>query len=206
MIKKTSWFLFAFLAIGIGFYPALYFIRDSRFGLLTTKTEDLLSSSTWNTGFYIHIIMGGIAMLVGWTQFSPWIRKHYLNIHRTLGKMYVFSALTAGLAGFYIAWHATGGIVSSLGFACLGVLWFASTLIAYLAIRRKDVQRHEMAMIFSYAFCFAAVTLRLWMPLLIYLTGDFITAYRFVAWLCWIPNLIFALVYTRKLDQRITPV
>lgn len=206
MIKKTSWFLFAFLAIGIGLYPLMYFTRDSRFGLLTTKTEELLASSVWNTGFYIHIILGGIAMLVGWTQFSPWIRKHYLNIHRSLGKIYVISALTAGLAGFYIAWHATGGIVSSLGFGALAVLWVSSTLSAYIAVRRKDLRRHEIAMIFSYAFCFAAVTLRLWMPLLIYLIGDFITAYRIVAWLCWIPNLIFALVYTRKLDQRTTPV
>ncbi len=206
MIKKSSWFVFAFLAIGIGFYPALYFILDRKFGLLATKTETLLANPAWNAGFYIHIILGGIAMLVGWTQFSPWIRNHYLSVHRTLGKIYVLSALLAAMAGFYIAWHATGGLVSSLGFAFLGVLWFSTTLVAYVAIRRMDINRHETAMIFSYALCFAAVTLRLWLPLLIYITGDFVPAYRIVAWLCWIPNLIFALVYTRKLDQRTTPV
>jgi hypothetical protein len=47
-------------------------------------------------------------------------------------------------------------------------------------------------MIYSYAACFAAVTLRIWLPLLISITGDFFIAYPIVAWLCWVPNLIVA--------------
>ncbi len=47
-------------------------------------------------------------------------------------------------------------------------------------------------MIYSYAACFAAVTLRLWLPMLTALFHDFKTAYRIVAWLCWLPNLAVA--------------
>ena len=53
-------------------------------------------------------------------------------------------------------------------------------------------------MIYSYAACFAAATLRLWLPALTSLTNDFIPAYRMVAWLCWIPNLVFAHYLQKK--------
>jgi uncharacterized membrane protein len=203
MLKKISWLVFAFLAVSIGLYPSLYFFLDRKFSLLATKTDEVLTDPAWNVGFYIHIIFAGLAMLAGWTQFSPRIRKFHLDIHRTLGKIYVVSVMLAAPAGFYIAFNATGGIVSGFGFSTLAVLWFSTTLVAYLAIRRLDTRRHEMAMIFSYSLCFAAVTLRLWLPVLIYLIDDYHTAYRTVAWLCWVPNLIFALIYTRRLNMKI---
>lgn len=204
MLKKISWFLFAILAVSIGLYPVLYFFLDRKFSLLATKADEVLTDPVWNVGFYIHIIFAGLAMLAGWTQFSPRIRKFHLGIHRTLGKIYVTSVMLAAPTGFYIAIYATGGIVSGFGFSTLAVLWFSTTLVAYLAIRRLDTRRHEMAMIFSYSLCFAAVMLRLWLPVLIYLIDDYYTAYRTVAWLCWIPNLIFAIIYTRRLNMRIS--
>jgi len=40
---------------------------------------------------------------------------------------------------------------------------------------------------------FAAVTLRIWLPLFQYGFGmDFVTAYVIIAWLCWVPNIIWA--------------
>ena len=56
-------------------------------------------------------------------------------------------------------------------------------------------------MIYSYAACFAAVTLRIWLPLLIVSLGDFITAYRIVAWLCWVPNLMVAYFLVDKRNE-----
>jgi hypothetical protein len=48
-------------------------------------------------------------------------------------------------------------------------------------------------MIRNYALTFAAVTLRIWLPLLSEVAGiEFVNAYRAVAWLCWIPNLYVA--------------
>ena len=52
-------------------------------------------------------------------------------------------------------------------------------------------------MVYSYAACFAAVTLRIWMPLLVLAFGEFLPAYRVVAWLCWVPNLAFAFFWVR---------
>lgn len=199
MIKKLSWILFAVLALLMGLYPAIYLFADRKFGLLSSKTNELLADPIWNIGFYTHIFFAGLALLIGWTQFSSKLRNKNIAVHQMTGKVYVVSALVSSLAGIYIGIFATGGLVSSMGFICLGVIWFYTTLLAYLNIRNKRIAQHQKMMIFSYAACFAGVTLRIWLPILTNIFGDFITAYTIVAWLCWVPNLIVAYFITKRM-------
>jgi uncharacterized membrane protein len=189
MIKKALWALFAFLSVSIGLYPGIYLILDRKFGLLSNKSDALLGDAFWNVGFYTHIIFGGLALLVGWTQFSPRLRRNRLSLHRSIGKIYVVSALLSGLAGIGIGTQATGGWTAALGFMSLGVVWVYTTFMAYRHIRSGQVVAHQKMMTYSYAACFGAVTLRLWMPFLVMFFDDFIQAYQVVAWLCWVPNL-----------------
>lgn len=199
MLKSISFTVMAILAVLTGLYPLAYYILDTRFGLLSTKSDELLADTLYNLAFFTHITLGGITLLVGWLQFNASFRNRNLQLHRTMGKIYGACVVLSGTAGFYIAMHATGGLPAVLGFAILALLWLYSTLMAYMYIRRGDQRRHEIAMVFSYALCFAAVTLRLWLPLLIAITGDYFVAYPIVAWLCWIPNLLFAFFLTRKM-------
>ncbi len=198
-MKKSIWWSFIVLCIAVGFYPFIYFLMDRKFGLLSTKSELLLNDTLWNIGFYTHIIWGGVALLVGWTQFSKKWRTERLELHRRIGKIYVMSALLSAIGGIFIGFNATGGLISEVGFISLGAIWFITTLLAFLDIRNGKVLRHQKGMIYSYAACFAAVTLRLWLPLLIMAhQGDFVPAYRIVAWLCWVPNLVVAWVLVRR--------
>ncbi len=196
--NKVAWVVFAFLAIGIGLYPLMYLTTSSEFGLLASKRDEVLSSKVWNVAFYGHITFGGLALLTGWSQFSKKLRSRNLNLHRNLGKVYVVTALIGGACGVYLGFFATGGIIPALGFICLGIIWLYTTLKAYMAIRKKDLSLHQGMMIYSYAACFAAVTLRIWMPILILITGQFLVAYKIVAWLCWVPNIIVAHLWVRK--------
>lgn len=102
-MKKTAWILFIALAILIGLYPVIYFIQDRNFGLLSSKSTELLDNSIWNTGFYTHIILGGVALLTGWTQFGEKFRNRNLSLHRRIGKVYVIAVLLSSSAGIYIA-------------------------------------------------------------------------------------------------------
>ena len=188
-IKKVSFFLFAFLAIAIGLYPLSYLVFGNN---LNSKSQELLASVFWNVNFYTHISLGGIALLVGWSQFSEKFRKKNIRLHRVIGKVYVGSVLLSAIAGIYIGYFATGGIISQVGFISLGIIWFYTTLNAFFEIKKGRVEQHEKMMIYSYAACFAAVTLRLMLPLLIVIFNDFIPAYQLVAWLSWIPNLMVA--------------
>ncbi len=199
MAQKTAKILVVLLAIAVGFYPSIYFLRDRTFGLLSSKSDELLANPLWNTVFYAHIILGGIALLIGWLQFDTKLRLRRPATHRAIGKTYMTSALASSLAGIGLGFFATGGIVPSAGFVSLGTVWFTTTLLAYLKIRERQVEQHRNLMIYSYAACFAAVTLRIWLPLLIAIFGNFIVAYSIVAWLCWVPNLMVANLIVRKL-------
>jgi hypothetical protein len=85
-MRIFGWIIFAFFAIGVGLYPIIYLLIDARFGLLGSKSAELLANPIWNGAFYTHIFLGGIALLTGWSQFSTRIRNKNLSIHRTLGK------------------------------------------------------------------------------------------------------------------------
>jgi uncharacterized membrane protein len=196
--RRVFWFIFAALALIVGLYPLIYFLVDPRFGLLGTKSPALLLNKIWNFAFYTHILMGGLALFIGWIQFSKKILSNKPRFHRIVGKIYIIATLMSGFSGIYIAFYATGGIISKLGFLCLGILWLWFTLASYFYIRNRNIEKHKKLMIFSYACCFGAVTLRIWLPLLILLFQDFTPAYRIVAWISWVPNLLVAYFLSKK--------
>ena len=202
-LNKIVWVLFIILAIAIGLYPFIYLIVDMKSnGLLGSKSQELLSTVIYNVGFYTHIFLGALALLIGWSQFSKKWRLKNIKLHRTIGKIYVVAALLSGLAGLYIAFYATGGIETKLGFGILAVLWLTTTTVAFISIKNKKIIAHQKWMIRSYALCFAAVTLRLWMPILPAVFNlKFIESYSIISWLCWVPNLIFAEILIRRMAK-----
>ena len=200
MIQKISKIVIAVLATITGLYPGIYFVVDRKFGVLSSKPNDLLTNAIWNFGFYTHIILGGVALLIGWLQFNSKLRLSNLSLHRTIGKIYVACVLPSSLAGLGIGFFASGGFIAATGFVGLGIIWFTTTLLAFFKIRNAQIEQHQRLMIYSYAACLAAVTLRIWLPILIIIFGDFIIAYRIVAWLCWVPNILIANLIVRKLD------
>lgn len=197
MLKKLLWILLAVLAVIIGLYPGLFFMGEKRVGILKAKPEALFSNLFWHISFYVHIVSGGLALLCGWIQFNAAIRSKCIAFHRRTGTLYICTALLSAPSGFCIAFYATGGLPVALGFMSLSATWFYTTLMAYRSIRKGRVLQHRNNMIYSYACCFAAVTLRLWMPLLVPVFGNFKAAYIFIAWWCWIPNLAVAYWLTR---------
>jgi uncharacterized membrane protein len=192
VISKIRWTSFIFFAILVGAYPVIYLLVDMTQGFFSGKTPEVLQSPFWRFFFYVHIFSGGLALLIGWSQFVERFRNKYLNVHRTIGKVYLLAILLGGISGLYNALFATGGIISATGFAGLALAWLASSVIAYLQIRKGNIDEHQYWMIRSYALCFAAVTLRIYLPLSQIAQIDFLIAYRIISWFCWVPNLIVA--------------
>ncbi|WP_342375186.1 DUF2306 domain-containing protein [Myxococcus stipitatus] len=197
MKNKALWVLFAVLCLGVGLYPSIYLFTDPNSGFRARKGLELLTNPVWNAAFYTHLALGGLALFIGWTQFIARLRRKVPGVHRFLGKVYVGAVLVSGLTGLYIGFFATGGIVAAAGFMSLALVWLFTTASAWWHIKNRRIEEHRLMMVYSYAACFAAVTLRLWLPFLVRGTGDFISAYRIVAWLCWVPNLGVAWLLTR---------
>jgi len=72
-------------------------------------------------------------------------------------------------------------------------LWFFTGLQAYRMVRCGNILAHRQWMIRNFALTLAAVTLRNYMPLMLFvLHWSFRPTYIAVSWLCWIPNLFVA--------------
>lgn len=195
---KLLWYLVAFFGIAIGLYPTLYLIFDmTQQGLLSGK-GDLLESRVYMLAFYMHIFGGGVALLIGWMQFKRKLRDKRRSLHRTIGKIYLIAViLISGPGGLFIAYNADGGLTGKMGFGLLAIFWLIFSTMAFIKIKQGDIQEHKLWMIRSYALTFAAVTLRIWLPLFGSLYS-FEEAYPMISWLCWVPNMIFAELIIRK--------
>jgi len=142
---------------------------------------------------HAHIFGSLVALALGPLQFSSRLRTRRISLHRWLGRVYLaVGVLIGGVAGLYMAVHAYGGLVAKLGFACLAVAWLYSGVSAYLAIRAGRIAEHRAWMVRNFALTFAAVTLRIYLPSTMVAGVPFEAAYPYIAWLCWVPNLVAA--------------
>jgi hypothetical protein len=192
-VTKTLLYLpLIFLILLISVYPLQFFLAEGKVGILSMKSDALLADKVWETFFHMHITFGGLALLVGWLQFNKYLRDRYRYVHRAIGKVYVFSVWLSALGVGYISFFAEGGIIAFLGFMTGGLIWSYTTTQGFLTIRKGKVWEHQKFMVYSYAACVGAVTLRIWLPLLTSATNDFILSYQIVSWLAWAPNLVVA--------------
>ena len=197
--QQLLWSLFALSCIGIGLYPLSFaFSAVRQNGLLATKSQELLMDNTYMIAFYTHISFGGLALLVGWSQFLKSWRNKYLTFHRYLGSFYVTAVFTSSIAGFIISFYSTGGAIGGFGFGTLAVLWFATNLIALANIKMGKVKEHEKWMIRNYGLTFSAVTLRIYLPLILMSGSDIAQALQIVSFLCWMPNIVVTETYIQS--------
>jgi hypothetical protein len=90
----------------------------------------------WKTAFYIHVFSAVVALLAGFTQFSPQLLRDNPKIHRLIGKIYVANILFINFpVGLIMGVYANGGLPGKIAFLLLDVLWFLFTLKAF--IRQK---------------------------------------------------------------------
>ncbi|MGV6831589.1 MAG: DUF2306 domain-containing protein [bacterium] len=193
-MKKLAWLIFISCCIFFSFQPVKYLIADEPIGLLRSKPLD---STFYLIAFYTHISMGGIALLIGWTQFIKTFREQYKKVHRIIGKVYVISILISGPVAFYIGFFVYGGLVTQIGFTFGAVVWIASTFLAYKKIRQGNIAKHKEYMMYSYAGTCAAITLRLILPPLMMITS-FKVAYGISVWASWLPSVLLVYLFIHK--------
>lgn len=180
--------------LGLGLATAGCLMIGAYAVALTVSGYRLLPADIAANGFPLalrwHITTAGVALLLVPWQLWPGLRRRWPALHRRLGQGYALAALAGGLSGFAAAFTTQHGPVAAAGFAALGVAWTGTTLAALQAALRRDLVTHRRWALRSFASAFAAVTLRLELPLAAALGFSFETAYPVVAWLCWVPNLL----------------
>ena len=140
-----------------------------------------------------HIIGGVVAAIIGPLQFVPKIRRDYIGFHRIAGRTYVVFVLLGATASLGISTRILGDDAAyGLGLAALAVAWLATTGMAFVAIRRKNIVQHKQWMIRSYVVTFAFVTFRLVEDL--FAAIHILPQHEYesiLAWGCWAVPLLF---------------
>ena len=161
--------------------------------------------------FYLHVVLGGTALLLSPLQFAARLRRRRPRVHRATGRAVLGSIAVAGTAGFVLSWYNLAGPVGTAGFGTLAVLWVAFAAAAFRTARRRDIAAHRRWAVRTFALTYAAVTLRLWLLLLIPLETSLLgtdadaawdRAYAVVPFLCWVPNLVVAERHLRSRRHR----
>ncbi|MCF6326285.1 MAG: DUF2306 domain-containing protein [Devosiaceae bacterium] len=145
-----------------------------------------------NTAFLAHISASPIALFIGALQFFPKMRAKNPTRHRWMGRIYAISILVGGVSGIFLAIGAVGGPIASAGFGLLAITWIFTTGQAVRLAMAGNFKEHREWMIRSFALTFAAVTLRLLLVGFMVAGFEYGPATVYIAWLCWVPNLIFA--------------
>jgi hypothetical protein len=129
--------------------PFLADVSSGKFGRFWPRRVWLLT----------HIAGSGLALIVGPLQFWSGQRRS-LRVHRWSGRLYVVGVLIGGAAAFYLASHAGQGAAFGISLGALGVVWWMTTGMAYLAIRLGHVSQHNEWVLRSYVVTFTFVTTR----------------------------------------------
>lgn len=202
-MKKTAGFIFTFLAIGVAGYAIVqYFVIGvDHAGLVQMKLMSLSKLSTfWYIMLFTHIAGSVVALAIGPFTLSTKFREKNIIRHKRLGKLYMLGVLFGGASGLYLAFYASGGLAGKLGFGLLAIFWLVSAYQALARIKVNRVNDHQQWMIRNYSLTFAAVTLRIWLPLFMLLLGlePFELSYAVIAWLAWVPNIIIAEIFIQR--------
>ncbi|WP_243735282.1 DUF2306 domain-containing protein [Paenibacillus turpanensis] len=191
------------------------YIIDFEFeGFLSHKTgvKHRLNLTVWLNVVYVHIGFACIAMAVGLLNFSYRIYHNRRRLHRINGYIYVVSVFIVVLTSGYLAPHATGGKITSIGFNVLNIIWLYVTTVAMIHIKKKRIIQHRNWMVRSYVFCYTNLTIHLVTALLNqgfgyeYVSSYTIGVYASIVLLLTISELVIRKISDERLIGRATHI
>lgn len=146
---------------------------------------------------YGHLLTSSLALILGLFAMFKFIRNRWINLHRWLGRIYVFLVLLISApCGFVMALYAMHSLNIQICFVLLALAWWWSTWRGYKSIRAGKTTAHQRWMWRSFALALSALNLR-WYTFLLMSFVDYshYDAYLLAAWTSWLGNLILVEVF-----------
>ncbi|MDQ1153167.1 DUF2306 domain-containing protein [Brevundimonas sp. SORGH_AS_0993] len=196
---RVSWLLLTLLCLGVAAYSARYLVSPPK------TPAQALGNPMGVPWLVVHIAGAVTALVVGSLQFLPALRRGAGPPHRWIGRVYVAGCLVGGTGGLVLTPGSFAGPIASVGFGGLAILWIVTTGLGWRAAVQGRFVDHRRWMIRSWALTLAALTLRLYLPLVMVFGLPFLPWYRAIAFLCWVPNLIAAEIWLRRRKAAGTP-
>ncbi len=153
---------------------------------------------------YVHIVPGMVFLLGALFQLSGRLRARHLAAHRRLGRVLVAAGLLSGVLAVVVgAWFPFGGLLEASA-SVVFAAWFVVTLVvAWRAVRRRDVLAHRRWMIRGFAVALGVGTIRVWIGvfqlvgLLAIQDGRGAQYFGLAFWLAFVLHAVAAEAYLR---------
>src|SRR5215472_15520174 len=109
----------------------------------------------------IHILPGGLFLVLVPFQFAGSIRQKHLQLHRWMGRCLVVLGLIIGVSALMMSYEMNiGGPNETAATTLFAILFLICMVKAYIHIRRKEVARHREWMIRMYGVALGVATTR----------------------------------------------
>jgi uncharacterized membrane protein len=131
------WAFFGLVVVG-----ALFFFFDAAARYF--NYEESTYGRYWPSAGWLltHVIGGSLALLAGLFQIWSGLRAVKLNFHRWIGRIYFTGVVIGSISAFYLV---TVSPIPTFGISLggLGTAWIATSVMAYLAVRRGQIEAHR---------------------------------------------------------------
>jgi uncharacterized membrane protein len=156
----------------------------------------------------IHIGAGVLFVLLGATQFIPWIRRKHIKVHRVIGWILVVSAITSGIFGMIATTLMKPMFVGigQLSMYVFGSLFVFCIAMGVYRIKQKKILEHRRWMIRAFAIAVGIINTRAYVIGLL-ISGDpsFFEGEK-LGWVlafAWTTNLLLAELWIRLTPKRV---
>ncbi len=132
-------------------------------GTTDTMTEpaDVIRRASYPVAVTGHIIGGSAMLMLGFAQFSARLRRTFPGWHRWAGRVLLAAGVYFALSGLWMNFSATAQPDSWLYDTAqngMALIYLCMLALGIAAIRRRDVARHRVWMMRSYAITLGAAT------------------------------------------------
>ena len=159
------------------------------------KMKLFLGRELW---VFTHVSMGMIALLTGPIQFWFAWRSKYIS-HKRLGIIYMIAVGISGIASFYLALANQTSLIFGLGLGVLGIAWWLTTGLAFLAVRRHKIQLHREWMTRSFILTMGFIFFRVFISITTFLEiGSPSARLEVASWFCWAFPLFIGEIFIQR--------
>lgn len=148
--------------------------------------------------FIIHALAGSLVLISGPLQFNRHLLNRQKKLHRVLGRAYVVAIWFSSIGGLWSALFFEVDLAAKILFGVLSILWFGTTTMAFLHIRKREIAAHREWMIRSFALSLFFVSFSFWVPGLASTSLPEAVSYPLAVFLSWGLNLMAAEVWIRR--------
>lgn len=191
--KYLLWIGYIYFSYLLLLITLQYIPYDTDVAFLRIKQEVIVLNH-YKIAFFTHVYTSIFLMIFGAFQFSNYIQKKHIKLHRISGRLYVgILLLLSGPSGLVMSYYANGGLLAQVSFLLLSTFWILFTFLSLYFILKKQVIKHQKFAIRGFALTLSAISLRLFKYLLVFFFEPLpMDVYRIAAWSGWTFNLLVA--------------